>query len=54
MSEQENQDKYESGEIMYQGNQVPKVLRYIYGAFITWAIVYFAYYGVSDLLEWLK
>ncbi len=35
-----------SDEILYQGNQVPKFLRYVYAAFVVWAVGYF-------LIVWL-
>lgn len=47
------EEQAETG-FLYQGNQIPKILRGVYLIFISWAVFYFISYIIPDLLEWLK
>ncbi len=40
--------------IVYQGNKIPKMLRWIYLAFAVWGTVYGIKYLLPNLLLWLK
>jgi len=54
MTQKEPIKNDESGEILYQGNKVPFILRCVYGVFLAWSVIYFFLYGFQDLLDWLK
>lgn len=54
MAQNDHEDNNKVGEILYQGNKVPMVLRLVYAVFLAWAILYFAIYGVEDLVAWFK
>ncbi|QQR79940.1 MAG: hypothetical protein IPJ69_11430 [Deltaproteobacteria bacterium] len=47
-------DNEPEGEILYQGNAVPKVLRVAYGVFIVFLTVYVSKFLIPDLVGWLK
>lgn len=44
----------EQKEIPYKGNEIPKILKFVYVIFILWAVYYFVSNGMPDLSEWLK
>jgi len=54
MSDERSQEQYEAGEILYQGNKVPTLLRTVYVVFSIWAITYFVLYCLPDILSWFK
>lgn len=39
---------------LYQGNKIPKMLRWAYAAFAIWAATYVIKYLVPNLLVWLR
>ena len=53
MTEEKKTEEAEERSV-YLGNSVPKVLRWIYAAFLAWMVVYLAKYMVPDLIQWLK
>lgn len=54
MSDERSQEQYEAGEILYQGNQVPTLLRLVYAVFTIWAVSYFVLYCLPNILAWFK
>lgn len=54
MSEEQEDLEAPKGEKVYLGNTVPKLLRWVYAAFIGWAVFYVVKYLVPDLSTWLK
>ena len=47
-------DKKNEEEILYQGNAIPKILRWVYLAFGVWATAYLVKNLVPDLLVWVQ
>lgn len=54
MSDERSQEQYEAGEILYQGNKVPTLLRLTYVLFTIWAVSYFALYCLPTIITWFK
>lgn len=54
MSNQISDENGPEEEILYQGEKIPKILRFVYVIFGTWAVFYVAKNLFPDLMTWLK